>query len=109
MKNARQKLLASSMQPKLLGTGRGVAPAHSSPLMFTAKTGGGHPAVHLSGFSGLLQVDGHVGFVLMVIADRTGLKFAFCWAHARRRFYDIHLATKAPFAEDALRRIAASY
>jgi transposase len=38
---------------------------------------------------------------------------SLCWArhkaHARRKFYDIHVATKAPLAEEALRRIAALY
>jgi transposase len=29
--------------------------------------------------------------------------------HARRKFYDIHAATKSPLAEEALRRIAALY
>jgi transposase len=38
-----------------------------------------------------------------------GPQLAFCWAHARRKFYDIHVATKAPLAEEALRRIAALY
>ena len=36
-------------------------------------------------------------------------QLAFCWAHARRKFYDIHVATQSPLAEEALRRIAALY
>src|SRR5271166_1107056 len=32
-----------------------------------------------------------------------------CWAHTRRKFYDIHVATKSPLAEQALRRIADLY
>ena len=28
-----------------------------------------------------------------------------CWAHVRRKFYDIHVATSAPIAGDALARI----
>jgi transposase len=67
-----------------------------------------HPAIHLKGFRGLLQVDGYSGFgQLAKAAD--GPQLAFCWAHARRKFYDIHVATKAPLAEEALRRIAALY
>jgi len=31
------------------------------------------------------------------------------WAHTRRKFYEVHVATKAPLAEEALRRIAALY
>ena len=36
-------------------------------------------------------------------------QLAFCWAHVRRKFYDIHVATKSPLAEEALRRIAELY
>jgi transposase len=35
-----------------------------------------------------------------------GVRLAFCWAHTRRKFYDVHEATKSPLAEQALRRIA---
>ena len=28
-----------------------------------------------------------------------------CWAHVRRKIYDVHLATKAPIAAEALERI----
>jgi transposase len=64
--------------------------------------------VHLAGFRGLLQVDGYAGFGRLVTAD-AATKLAFCWAHTRRKFYDIHVATKSPLAEEALRRIAALY
>jgi transposase len=64
--------------------------------------------VHLKGFRGLLQVDGYAGFGRLVTAD-AATKLAFCWAHTRRKFYDIHVATKSPLAEEALRRIAALY
>jgi transposase len=36
-------------------------------------------------------------------------RLAFCWAHARRKFYDVHIATKSPLAHEALQRIAALY
>jgi transposase len=69
-----------------------------------------HPAIHLKGFRGLLQVDGYAGFGCLVkAATDSGLQLAFCWAHTRRKFYDIHVATKSPLAEEALRRIAALY
>jgi transposase len=71
---------------------------------------GEHPATHLKGFRGLLQVDGYAGFgrVVREAAD-AGIQLAFCWSHARRKFHDIHVATKAPLAEEALLRIAALY
>ena len=34
---------------------------------------------------------------------------AFCWAHLRRRFYDLAKGGAAPLAEEALARIAALY
>jgi hypothetical protein len=69
-----------------------------------------HPASHLKGFRGLLQVDGYAGFGSLVKAATDGrLQLAFCWAHTRRKFYDIHVATKSPLAEQALRRIAELY
>ena len=34
---------------------------------------------------------------------------AACWAHARRKFYEIHQATGSPIAAEALRRIAELY
>src|SRR4051795_741181 len=69
-----------------------------------------HPASHLKGFRGLLQVDGYAGFGRLVkAATDGGLQLAFCWAHTRRKFYDIHVATKSPLAEQALQRIAELY
>jgi transposase len=71
---------------------------------------GEHPASHLKGFRGLLQVDGYAGFGRLVRdATNTGIQLAFCWSHARRKFYEVQVATKAPLAEEALRRIAALY
>lgn len=69
---------------------------------------GAHPAEHLKGFQGLLQTDGYAGFVRFT-GSGEGVTHALCWAHARRKFFDIHAATKAPLAEEALRRIAALY
>jgi hypothetical protein len=34
---------------------------------------------HLQGFTGVLQVDGYGG--CRVLAEKTGVKLAFCWAH----------------------------
>jgi transposase len=70
---------------------------------------GEHPATHLQGFKGLLQVDGYAGFGRLVGAADNAPQLAFCWAHTRRKFYDVHVATKSPLAAEALRRIAALY
>jgi len=54
------------------------------------------------------NLDGYSGFgPLYKVADGQGAVVTeiACWAHARRNFYDIHVATKAPVAADALERI----
>jgi transposase len=69
-----------------------------------------HPVSHLKGFRGLLQVDGYAGFArLVTVTTDTAPRLAFCGAHTRRKFYDIHVATKSPLAQEALRQIAALY
>src|SRR4051812_31682965 len=71
---------------------------------------GEHPAAHLAGFRGTLQVDGYGGFKSLLENRPAGaIRLAFCWAHCRRRFYDIHQATGSPLAEEALRRIGELY
>src|SRR5687768_16946745 len=69
-----------------------------------------HPAAHLAGFQGVLQVDGYGGFKGLLGNRPPGtIRLAFCWAHCRRRFYEIHQATGSPLAEEALRRIGELY
>jgi transposase len=65
------------------------------------------PIAHLAGFTGILQVDGYGGY--RVLADKSGATLAFCWAHVRRRFYELAAAGPAPIASEALRRIAELY
>jgi transposase len=71
---------------------------------------GEHPAAHLAGFTGVLQVDGYAGFKGLLENRPPGeVRLAFCWAHCRRRFYEFHQATGSPLAEEALRRIGELY
>ena len=63
------------------------------------------PAMHLGNFSGILQVDGYAGFETL----GSEVVLAACWAHARRKFYDVHQATASPIAAEAMRRIAKLY
>lgn len=65
------------------------------------------PIAHLAGFAGTLQVDGYAGY--RVLAERGGVQLAFCWAHVRRRFYELAAAGPAPIASEALERIAGLY
>ena len=65
------------------------------------------PIAHLAGFAGTLQVDGYGGY--RMLADKSGVTLAFCWAHVRRRFYELATAGPAPIASEALTRIAELY
>ena len=71
---------------------------------------GEHPAAHLAEFQGVLQVDGYAGFKsLLENRPPDQIRLAFCWAHCRRRLYEIHQSTGSPLAEEALRRIGELY
>ena len=78
---------------------------------YTPDRKGKHPSEHLRDYKGILQADGYAGFDrLFNPADPNHpIKEAACWAHARRKFYDIHVATKSPLAEEALQRIGDLY
>jgi transposase len=65
------------------------------------------PITHLAGFKGILQVDGYGGY--RALAERGEVQLAFCWAHVRRRFYELAIAGPAPIASEALQRIAELY
>jgi transposase len=65
------------------------------------------PASHLARFSGVVQVDGYAGFDRL--SDGGKIQLAGCWAHARRKFYEVQQATASPVATEALRRIAELY
>jgi transposase len=72
---------------------------------------GRHLKEHLAGFSGVLQVDGYTGYDDLARPGRAGgaIVLAYCLAHARREFFDVHKRTKDPVAGEALRRIAEVY
>jgi transposase len=72
-----------------------------------------HPQEHLRDFHGIFQCDGYEGFERL--CDREDqpeaqrIQLASCWAHVRRKFFDIHEAQKCPIAFEALERIGALY
>jgi transposase len=68
---------------------------------------GEHPQAHLSQFTGTLQADGYAGFDQIYQQGR--IQEAACWAHARRKFYDLQVAHKSLVAAEALERIGALY
>ena len=73
----------------------------------------GRGAVHglklLDDYRGVVQCDGYAAYKTIANADREAITLAFCWAHLRRRFFDIAKDGQAPIAEEALERIARLY
>src|SRR5208283_4951930 len=74
---------------------------------YTPDRKGEHPQAHLSKFTGTLQADGYAGFDQVYEAGH--IQEAACWAHVRRKFYDLHAAHKSPVAAEAMQRIGALY
>lgn len=68
---------------------------------------GEHPTRHLKTFTGILQADAYAGFGALYDSGR--VVPAACWAHVRRKFYEIAQAHGSPLAQDALQRIGALY
>lgn len=66
-----------------------------------------HAIAHLAGFRGILQVDGYSGYPK--VAKAGGMQLAFCWAHVRRKFYDLTGTIPTPIATETLQRIASLY
>src|SRR6266487_5497940 len=73
------------------------------PTRRTAK--GEHPEQHLQKFCGTLQADAYAGFNQLYENGR--IQQAACWAHVRRKFYDLEQAHASPVAREALARIGA--
>ena len=64
------------------------------------------PDAHLKDFDGILQVDGYGSYTALA-KRRQQIRLAFCWAHVRRKFYE--LAETSPVATEVLRQIALLY
>ena len=66
-----------------------------------------HPETHLANYTGICQADAYSGYNGLYVADRTAgpIIEAACWAHARRKFFEVAELQKAPIAIDAVRRI----
>jgi transposase len=82
-------------------------------VVYTYAPGRGaeHAITLLAGYCGIVQCDGYAAYKQVARRDRAGnaVILAFCWAHWRRRFYEIAKGGSAPIAEEALRRIADLY
>src|SRR5271168_2835242 len=68
---------------------------------------GEHRRRHLKNFHGALQADAYAGFHHLY-GDGDIFEVA-CWAHARRKFHEIHVLHASPTTAQALERIGALY
>ena len=86
--------------------------APAAAYFYSPDRGAEHPTAHMASFTGLLQADGYAGFAGLYNPARTKpgpITEVACWAHCRRKFFDVWEATKSPVAKEALDRIAAVY
>jgi transposase len=85
---------------------------------YQAGRSGRHAGQFLGDWQGHLVVDDYAGYKALFAAARTHpedhrliepcIELA-CWAHARRKFFDLLQASQSPIAQEALNRIAVLY
>src|SRR4029077_3860339 len=75
-------------------------------FFYSPDRGGEHPEQHLAGYAGLMQADAYAGFSKLYDANRKAgpIIEAACWAHGRRKFFDLARLNKAPIAAEAAKR-----
>jgi transposase len=73
---------------------------------FTPDRTAAHPQAHLAGFRGFLQADAYAGYDALY---RGGVTEVACWAHFRRKVFDLHERLSTPLTTDILERIGALY
>lgn len=82
----------------------------SPPMMayrFEDSRGADCVARHLVGFSGILQVDGYSAYTSLAktrakAGSNETIQLAGCWAHLRRKFYDLHISGVSKTATDTI-------
>ena len=83
----------------------------AAAFFYSRDRGGEHPEQHLVSYAGLMQADAYAGFNRLYEANRRPgpIVEAACWAHARRKFFDLARLNKAPIATEAVERIDALF
>lgn len=66
-------------------------------LHYSRNRSGTHPKTHLANFSGILQADAYSGYNGLYVDGREAGPIipALCWAHARRKFFELADIAKA--------------
>jgi transposase len=83
----------------------------AAAYFYSPDRGGMHPEEHLASYAGLMQADAYAGFNRLYDAARKPgpIVEAVCWAHARRKFFDLARLNKAPIAIEAVARTDALF
>jgi transposase len=88
--------------------GSPVAPA--AVYLYSPDRKGEHAETLLGQCRGFLHADAYAGFNSLYAPGRLGpgprLTEVACWAHVRRKIYDVHVETDSPAAREALERMA---
>jgi len=80
-------------------------------FFYSRDRSGIHPEEHLRTYAGLMQADAYAGFNRLYEQGRKPgpIVEAACWAHARRKYFDLARIMKAPIAVEAIERIDALF
>ncbi|MGK9232535.1 IS66 family transposase [Inquilinus limosus] len=90
---------------------QGTAPP-AAAFFYSSDRKAERPRQHLKTFAGFLQADAYAGFEGLYDPARSepGLIVEVaCWAHCRRKIFDVWEGTRSPVAKEALDRVAAIY
>jgi transposase len=79
----------------------------AAAFFYSPDRAGERPRAHLKDFTGVLHADGYAGFKGLYRGNR--IAEAACWAHVRRKFFDVHAANGSEIAKEAIDRIGALY
>lgn len=86
----------------------GIGPAMVA-YRFEDNRSGDCVALHLEGYRGILQIDGYAAYnrVARSNGGNDGALLAGCWAHGRRRFYELHASGSSKIATATIEKMAA--
>ena len=74
---------------------------------FTEGRSGEHARLFLDGWQGTLMCDDYAGYKRLIKDNK--ITEAGCMAHARRKFFQLHIANKSSIAQEALNQFNAIY
>ena len=111
------RLWAYVRDDRPFGQGQGQTGPPAALFHYSRDRRGEHPQAHLADYAGILQADAYSGFAGLYTPARAGgaVTEALCWAHARRKFFELadlaraSKAPQAPLAVEAVRQIDAIF